>query len=79
MGEDTKRTKQNLGFRNLQLLDRIGSHRLWIKWKTSSRRRNFLSDCSRSFVCILWCKLNKKEAKKKDPQHHTPLPKNTNN
>lgn len=63
MGEDTK---QNLGFRNLQLLDRIGSHRLWIKWKTSSRRRNFLSHCSRSFVCILWCKLKKPNEKKKE-------------
>lgn len=69
MGEDTK---QNLGFRNLQLLDRIGSHRLWIKWKTSSRRRNFLSHCSRSFVCILWCKLEKEKAKKKKiPNNHT--------
>lgn len=70
MGEDTK---QNLGFRNLQLLDRIGSHRLWIKWKTSSRRRNFLSDCSRSFVCILWCKLKKQKKKKRKKIHPSPF------
>lgn len=74
MGEDTKKTKQNLGFRNLQLLDRIGSHRLWIKWKTSSRRRNFLSHCSRSFVCILWCKLKKTKKKRKTNKIPLSLP-----